>query len=675
MDTEQFNLTVSFKPLKPMSNDKPLKNRYLWAMGEAAARIPVGECIADRYEVVAPQIWQDTQPELPPQTPELIGESLLPYLRLYPHRLHVPEVYGTCPLPEGEAILLENVPVDDGGQLYPTLEAMWWQASAIRQVYWLWQILELWTPLADLGVAASLLVPGNLRVEGWRVRLQQLYADPVEASTPLSLNVERSRDVEETEGIASRVGDADGSEQQTSTSTQATAIASPTTPRLQQLGEYWQSLCDKASVAVAPRLQEISQQLQGEKPAVKAIAARLNLLLLEQAARQPLRLQVIGATDSGSRHKHNEDSCYPQIADLPTDSDRPYDPLIPHLSIVCDGIGGHEGGEIASQLAVQTIKLQVRALLAELAEDPEIATPETIAQQLEATIRVANNLIAARNDQQERESRRRMATTLTLALQIPQRVPLPEGEGNACELYIASVGDSRAYWLTPRYCQPLTVDDDVVTREVRMGRSCKRSAMQRPDAQALTQAVGTRDSELLRPSVRRFILEEDGLLLLCSDGLSDNNLVEQYCGNLARDVFSGKIDLESAVQWLIQLANERNGHDNTSVVLTYCAVTPLYPAVLDLGELSVGEPTITINPELVTVQPYDAEEAEAIEEVEIVSERGTWFKAMLGAISVLVVILSVGAALLTAQWLTDPEGFQEWRDRLFRLEPLESPEE
>lgn len=664
----------SFKPLRAMSNDKPRKNRYLWAMGEAAARVPAGERIADRYAVIAPQIWQDTQPELPPQMPEYLSESLLPYLRLYPHRLHVPEVYGTCPLPEGKAILLENVPVDDGGELFPTLEAMWWQSSAIRQVYWLWQILELWVPLAELGVASSLLVPDNLRVEGWRVRLQQLYADPLEAERSRSLK--RSRDVEESERVASGVSHADGSEQQTSTGTQTAAIAPPTLPRLQELGEYWQSLCGKASVAIAPRLQEIAQQLQGEKPALKAIAARLNLLLLEQAARQPLRLQVLGATDSGSRHKHNEDSCYPQIADLPNHSSQPHDPLIPHLSIVCDGIGGHEGGEIASQLAVQSIKLQVRALLAELAEDPEIATPDTIAQQLEAIIRVANNLIAARNDQQERESRRRMATTLTLALQIPQRVPLPEGEGNACELYIASVGDSRAYWLTPRYCQPLTVDDDVVTREVRMGRSCKRVAMQRPDAKALTQAVGTRDSELLRPSVRRFLLEEDGLLLLCSDGLSDNDLVEQYCGNLARDVFSGKIDLESAVQWLIQLANERNGHDNTSVVLTYCAVTPLYPAVLDLGGLSVGEPTITLNPELVTaVQPHDSEEAEELEEVELVPERGVWFKAMLGAISVLVVILSVGAALLTAQWLTNPEGFQEWRDRLFRLESLESSEE
>jgi serine/threonine protein phosphatase PrpC len=201
---------------------------------------------------------------------------------------------------------------------------------------------------------------------------------------------------------------------------------------------------------------------------------------------------------------------------------------------------------------VQSIKLQVRALLAELAEDPEIMTPELVTEQLSAIIRVANNLIASRNDEQERESRRRMATTLIMALQLPQIVKMPDGEGNAHELYIASVGDSRAYWITPRYCQQLTVDDDVATREVRMGRRLYREALQRPDAGALTQAVGTRDAELLRPTVRRFILEEDGLLLLCSDGLSDNNWLEELCVDYPRDIFSGKLSLEAAVRSLIE---------------------------------------------------------------------------------------------------------------------------
>uniref|UniRef100_A0ACD5H226 PP2C family protein-serine/threonine phosphatase n=1 Tax=Desertifilum tharense IPPAS B-1220 TaxID=1781255 RepID=A0ACD5H226_9CYAN len=150
-----------------------------------------------------------------------------------------------------------------------------------------------------------------------------------------------------------------------------------------------------------------------------------------------------------------------------------------------------------------------------------------------STVRVVNNQIAAQNDTQGRELRQRMGTTLVMALQLPQRVGLQAGRvGNSHELYIAHVGDSRAYWMTPNYCQLLTVDDDVSVREVRMGRSLYRECLRRPDAGALTQALGTRDAEFVRPTVRRFILEEDGILLLCSDGLSDRDRIESVLGRL-----------------------------------------------------------------------------------------------------------------------------------------------
>lgn len=499
-----------------MSSSNPPINRYLWATGAAAMYIPVGEQVTERYQVIAPQIWQDMHPELLPEVPQQLDDTLLPYLRLYPHRLHVPEVYGVCQLGESLVMLLENAPIDANGEPYPSIMSMWTKASAVRQVYWLWQILELWTPLEELGVASSLLLADNLRVEGWRLRLRELYVDAVQ---------EQAQELAVSTGNGTSASDV--REAETSSGVSTTLTKPPMRASLQQLGACWASWCRKASVSVASQLEEIAQQLQAPTPSLKEITSQLNQLLIEQASRQPLRLQIAGTTDPGPRHQHNEDSCYPTIADLPTDLSQPRDHLIPHLSVVCDGIGGHEGGEVASQLAVQSIKLQVRALLAELTEDPEIMPPELVAQHLSAIIRVANNLIASRNDEQDRQSRRRMATTLTMALQLPQIIKSSDGQGNAHELYIASVGDSRAYWITPRYCQQLTVDDDVATREVRMGRSLYRQALQRPDAKALTQAVGTRDAELLRPTVQRFILEEDGLLLLCSDGLSDNDWIEE----------------------------------------------------------------------------------------------------------------------------------------------------
>lgn len=651
-----------------MSSSTSLVNRYLWAASPAAAQIPAEELVQDRYQVIAPQIWQDTQPELPPEVPDRFSGTLLSYMRLYPHRLHVPEVYGICQLGESSIILLENVPIDASGELYPSIRSMWSQVSAVRQVYWLWQILELWTPLEELGVASSLLVPDNIRVEGWRVRLRELFADSVmerKFSALPGRSEERSSESGEVE-LASGMSTA--------------LISSPAKANLQLLGEWWASLCEKASTAVAFRLQAIVEQLQAETPSLKEIAPQLNQLLLEQAARQPLRLQVVGGTDAGLQHDHNEDSCFPTSADVPTDFSQPRDPLIPHLSIVCDGIGGHEGGEVASQLAVQSIKLQVRGLLAELAEDPEIMTPELVAQQLCAIIRVANNMIASRNDEQERESRRRMATTLTVALQLPQIVKMPDGQGNAHELYIASVGDSRAYWMTPRYCQQLTVDDDVATREVRLGRSFYRQALKRPDASALTQAVGTKDAELLRPTVRRFILEEDGLLLLCSDGLSDNHLIEEFCTDYPRDIFSGKLSLEDAARSLIELANQKNGHDNVSVVLSYCAVSPQYPAVLNLGTISLGSDAYTLNLNTESAETYQGvESGEFAESDEIESDSAMpsgMFKVIVGVLGILLVIVSAGAALLTAQWLLNPDGIKDVRDRFFQNQqqiPQSSP--
>jgi serine/threonine protein phosphatase PrpC len=638
-------------------------NRYLWAVGATAMQIPAGELVKDRYEVIATQIWRDTQPEQLPEIPDHLSADILKYLRLSPHRLHLPEVYGVCEWGESVVVLLENVPLDANGELYPTIRSMWTQVPAMRQVYWLWQILDLWTPLEDMGVASSLLVPDNLRVEGWRVRLRELYADAMGEEAQAAL-------------VTSGMSASDGLETAKFPTSSSTLLRRSKKASLQQLGELWMNWCTMATNAVPSRLQAIAQKLQSENPVLEEIAADLNKLLLEQAARQSLRLKVAGATDAGALQNHNEDSCYPTLTDLPADLTLPRDPLIPHLSIICDGIGGHEGGEVASQLAVQSIKLQIRALLAELAEDPEIMTPELVKQQLAAIIRVANNLIASRNDAQSRESRRRMATTLTLALQLPQIIRMPDGQGNAHELYIASVGDSPAYWLTPDYCQRLTVDEVVATREVRLGRSLYRKALQRPDAGALTQAVGTKDAELLRPTVQRFILEEDGLLLLCSDGLSDHNLIERFCAEYPKKIFSGELSLEAAVKELIDLANQNNGHDNTSVVLTYCSVTPQYPVVLNLGELPVGtkEYTFTLDTEF----PATAENLENSEldtptqpEPKPASSTGEWFKVLAGIVGVLLVLFLSGAALLTIQWLVSPEGFKKMRDREQQSERLD----
>jgi hypothetical protein len=172
-------------------------------------------------------------------------------------------------------------------------------------------------------------------------------------------------------------------------------------------------------------------------------------------------------------------------------------------------------------------------------------------------------------------------------------------------------------------------------------------------------------------------LEEDGLLLLCSDGLSDNDWIEEYCRDYPQDVFSGKLSLEAAVQSLIDLANQKNGHDNTSVILTYCAVSPQYPAVLNLGEIPLGINGYSLNlgTEL-SGSGQEFESGEAVtedEESARASSSGEWFKVIVGIFGVFLVLLSAGAALFTAQWLLNPEGFKKMRDNFFRIEQPQNP--
>ena len=79
--------------------------------------------------MLSPGVWQDTQAPEPPDSPDTVTAAALPYLRAYPHRLHVPTVYGECSLADGPVLLLDNAPLDRHGKLFPTLGAAWASGS------------------------------------------------------------------------------------------------------------------------------------------------------------------------------------------------------------------------------------------------------------------------------------------------------------------------------------------------------------------------------------------------------------------------------------------------------------------------------------------------------------------------------------------------------------------
>lgn len=568
----------------------PLRYRYLWAVGTEATQYVPGTLIDCRYAVGSSQIWLDTQPGLLPKAssqsserlPDQISAQTQPYLQLHPHRLHVPELFEVYyPQDDGPPILLlENAPIDLSGHLQPLLELVWSSAPAVRQLNWLWQMLQLWHPLKAKGVASSLLVCENLHVEGWRLRLRELRLDRVTSEVLDRSQADLHRpalafiDAQVQHAPQSAVLDPPVATLAvpltSSFFTDQPSLAEQTAPSLQDLAEIWQVWAEDSHPSIRQGLYHLCELLRttpDTEAGLRKISDSLNRLLLEQAAELPLQAELAGATTIGTQRSHNEDACYP-LSGFGQGT-----LVLPRVGIVCDGIGGHEGGEVASQLALRTLQLQLRTLLAELMVQADPLPPHVIEDQLKETVRVVNNVIAAQNNLQGRELKQRMATTLVMAIQPPQTLNTEKGESSTHELYLVHVGDSRAYWLTSDSCHCLTVDDDVATREVRAGRSLYVQACQRADATALTQALGTREADLLKITVQRFIVDEDGILLLCSDGVSDNGLIEQSWQALTQPVLKGTLSLNTATQEWINLANRHNGHDNASIVLMHCRLT------------------------------------------------------------------------------------------------------
>jgi len=488
---------------------------YLWVVGDGVDHLPLDELVGQRYRVVAPRLWLDTQPDQRPDTPDTLPDQALPYLHTHPLRLHVPGLYGALqPGLSAPILLLENAPIHpQAGILFPDLETALAEANPLRQMQWIWQTWELWQRLEAYGLRRSLIQPQNIRVEGWRIRLLELYGDEVALG-------------------------------------------------LTDLAALWLSWLVPLHLSVSEPLAALIADVEAQQVDGNTLEQRLNQLLLEQSALRPGRFALAGATAIGPTQPRNEDACWPDGLTLDAQSDGGL-----QVGIVCDGVGGHEGGDIASQLAIQSLRLQLQTLLAEVEKETQILPPDLVIQQIEAVLRIVNDLICFQNDNQNRVGRQRMGTTLVMAVLVAQRVTTEAGAQRVTEVYLAHIGDSRAYWITPDYCHLLTVDDDIAGREVIAGRQTLSLALERSDAGALTQALGTRSGDYFQPHIRRFLLDETGILLLCSDGLSDHYRIEDawanYIGLIVKDI----VTLESAVASWLELAHQKNGHDNTAVVL------------------------------------------------------------------------------------------------------------
>ncbi|MBD2443641.1 serine/threonine phosphatase [Dolichospermum sp. FACHB-1091] len=259
-------------------------------------------------------------------------------------------------------------------------------------------------------------------------------------------------------------------------------------------------------------------------------------------------------TDTGRQRNHNED--YFAIDSKVHKQELPEGAILTKtgLYILCDGMGGHAGGEVASKLAVNTI----RKYFQETWTSAELPNQESIKE----AVYLANQAIYDLNQQQARSGMGRMGTTLVMLLLQDQQAA------------IAHVGDSRIYCLTHREgLVQLTIDHEVGQREISRGVE-PTIAYGRADAYQLTQALGPRDQDYLHPDVSVFDIHEDMLLLLVSDGLSDNECLETHWQTHLQPLLSYDSDLEMGIQDLIELGNEYNGHDNITAILLRVKVYP-----------------------------------------------------------------------------------------------------
>jgi protein phosphatase len=417
--------------------------------------------------------------------------------------------------------------------------------SAEQIIQWLQQMAELWGILTPWNCRQSLLELANLRIQPTTpsvLCLQRLYPDPPEGDLTLM-----------------ELGQAWKRLFQAS---QRTLLGS-LTELLQQLSEGKIQTLDQLQQGLATALQEV-QPVVTEPTGITQLQVDADTsepgesnLAPTVPKRLPLRqLEAVGGSNVGRQRQRNEDAFGIQTLSnyQQTLSGQTLD--VKGLYVLCDGMGGHAGGEVASQLAVDTLRQYFHSEWV-----GELPTPEMIREAIEQT----NHIIYDLNQQGVRSGVGRMGTTLVMAVVADNQVG------------VAHVGDSRLYRLTrQRGLEQITVDHEVGQRAIQQGID-PETAYSTPDAYQLTQALGPRDKSYLQPDIQFLEVSEDTVFILASDGLTDNNLLETYQSTHLEPLLESQHSLTDGVQALIDLANQHNGHDNITVILirVYAATSGL----------------------------------------------------------------------------------------------------
>ncbi|MFQ5608569.1 MAG: Stp1/IreP family PP2C-type Ser/Thr phosphatase [Candidatus Zixiibacteriota bacterium] len=248
-----------------------------------------------------------------------------------------------------------------------------------------------------------------------------------------------------------------------------------------------------------------------------------------------LKLSYYGRTDQGLVRPANEDN----LLMLPERN----------LFVVCDGMGGHSAGEVASRTAVGAISATFNFDGSELADDPLLNLEEDLPQQadlLVKSIRLANRRIHSRGNVDPNLNG--MGTTVV-------------GTAFSNKLVsITHVGDSRVYLFRNRALTPLTSDHSWVAEVQAAGSVSEETASTLVNKNIITRALGVK--ETVEIDVRLEEIQSGDLYVLCSDGLCGYSTDTE----IERVIYNCKGDPRKSVDNLIQLANDRGGSDNVTVI-------------------------------------------------------------------------------------------------------------
>lgn len=201
--------------------------------------------------------------------------------------------------------------------------------------------------------------------------------------------------------------------------------------------------------------------------------------------------------------------------------------------VVADGMGGHNAGEVASLCTVNTIKEYICE-----------HSDREVVELMRESVRRANDYVYTKSKSDEQYSY--MGTTVVVC-SIRNEV-----------VYFANVGDSRGYIINEMGIRQVTDDDSIVSEMVKKGEITSREAKSHPQRNVITKAVGTEED--IEPALYRVSCKPGDIAVICTDGLTELVEDEEICSIIKKN------GADEGVKLLLELANERGGSDNITVV-------------------------------------------------------------------------------------------------------------